>query len=171
MRAARAEAEIHAMTVNVHVRRAQSCDAESVAPLFDAYRQFYGLASDLALSGRFIAQRLERDESIVMLAQTAEGTLLGFVQMYPTFSSLRAARVFVLYDLFVAPTARCHGVARRLMAAAVAEARTAGAVGLTLQTARTNHAAQRLYESLGWRRDEAFCEYGLDLDPPVEARP
>jgi len=43
----------------------------------------------------------------------------------------------------------------------VDEARAAGAVALTLQTARTNLAAQRLYESLGWRRDEDFVEYGL----------
>jgi ribosomal protein S18 acetylase RimI-like enzyme len=159
------------MTALVQVRRATSGNAGRVAPLFDAYRQFYGLAPDLALSRRFIAERLERDESIVLLAQSAEGAALGFVQMYPTFASLRAARVFVLYDLFVAPTARRSGVARMLMEAAVAEARTSGAVALTLQTARTNHAAQRLYESLGWKRDEAFCEYGIDIDPPVEARP
>jgi ribosomal protein S18 acetylase RimI-like enzyme len=151
------------MTALVHVRRATSGDAERVAPLFDAYRQFYGLAPDLALSRRFIAERLERDESIVLLAQTADGASLGFVQMYPTFASLRAARVLVLYDLFVAPTARRSGVARSLMEAAVAEARTTGAVALTLQTARTNHAAQCLYESLGWKRDEEFCEYGLAL--------
>ena len=101
------------MTALVHVRRATSGDAERVAPLFDAYRQFYGLAPDLALSRRYIAERLERDESIVLLAQSAEGASLGFVQMYPTFASLRAARVLVLYDLFVAPAARRHGVARK----------------------------------------------------------
>lgn len=159
------------MTALVHVRRATSGDAERVAPLFDAYRQFYGLAPDLALSRRFIAERLERDESIVLLAQTAAGASVGFVQMYPTFASLRAARVLVLYDLFVAPAARRSGVARRLMEAAVAEARTAGAVAMTLQTARNNHVAQRLYESLGWHRDEAFCEYELHLDPPLKGRP
>lgn len=151
------------MTAQVHVRRATSGDAERVAPLFDAYRQFYGLGPDPALSRRFIAERLERDESIVLLAQSADGTSLGFAQMYPTFSSLRAARVFVLYDLFVAPAVRRHGVARRLMEAAVGEARAAGAVALSLQTARTNRAAQRLYESLGWKRDEEFLEYGLAL--------
>jgi hypothetical protein len=83
------------VTAPVHVRRATSGDAERVAPLFDAYRQFYGLASDLALSRRFIAERLERDESIVLLALSADDTALGFVQMYPTFASLRAARVLV----------------------------------------------------------------------------
>jgi ribosomal protein S18 acetylase RimI-like enzyme len=147
----------------VSVRRAATGDAALVAPLFDAYRQFYGLAADHALSRSFIAERLARDESVVLLAQSEEGTALGFAQMYPTFSSLRAARVFVLYDLFVAPAARRHGVARRLMEAAAGEARAAGAVALSLQTARTNHAAQRLYESLGWQRDEEFLEYGLAL--------
>jgi ribosomal protein S18 acetylase RimI-like enzyme len=49
------------------------------------------------------------------------------------------------------------------MQAAAAEARAAGAVALSLQTARTNLSAQRLYESLGWKRDEEFVEYGLAL--------
>jgi len=150
------------MTMPKDIRRATPGDADLIAPLFDAYRQFYGLAPDLALSRRFIAARLERSESVVLLAQSAAATV-GFVQLYPTFSSLRAARVFVLHDLFVTPAERRHGVARRLMEAAVVEARTAGAVALTLSTARTNLAAQRLYESLGWRRDEEFYEYGQTL--------
>jgi ribosomal protein S18 acetylase RimI-like enzyme len=145
------------------VRRATAPDAALVAPLFDAYRRFYGLAPDLDLSRRYLAERLERDESVVLLAEAASGEALGFVQMYPTFASLRAARVFVLYDLFVVPGARRRGVARRLMEAAVEEARGQGAVAMTLQTAKTNLAAQRLYASLGWSRDEEFQEYGLDL--------
>jgi ribosomal protein S18 acetylase RimI-like enzyme len=145
------------------IRRASTADATLVAPLFDAYRRFYGLASDLDLSRRYIRERLERSESIVLLAAAPRGEALGFAQMYPTFSSLQAAQVFVLYDLYVAGEARRLGVARALMRAAVEEARAAGAVALTLQTARTNLAAQRLYDSLGWRRDEEFVEYGLTV--------
>jgi ribosomal protein S18 acetylase RimI-like enzyme len=145
------------------IRRASTADATLVAPLFDAYRRFYGLASNLDLSQRYISERLERSESVVLLAAASRGEALGFVQMYPTFSSLQAARVFVLYDLYVAGEARRLGVARALMRAAVEEARAAGAVALTLQTARTNLAAQRLYDSLGWRRDEEFVEYGLTV--------
>ena len=145
------------------VRIATAADALRIAPLFDAYRQFYGLPSDRQLAQRYLAERLGLGESVVLVAEAAEGTALGFVQMYPTFSSLRAARVFVLYDLFVAPDARRGGVARRLMEAAAAQARAAGAVALTLQTARTNEAAQRLYESLGWQRDDEFTEYVLRL--------
>jgi RimJ/RimL family protein N-acetyltransferase len=145
------------------VRVATSADASRIAPLFDAYRQFYGLAPNRSLAERYLAERLALGQSVVLVAEAADGTPLGFVQMYPTFSSLRAARVFVLYDLYVDAAARRRGVARRLMETAVTQARAAGAVALTLQTARTNEAAQRLYESLGWRRDEEFWEYGLTL--------
>lgn len=145
------------------VRLATAADVDRVALLFDAYRQFYGLPSDLTLCRQYLAERLARDESVVLLVADANGTALGFVQMYPTFSSLRAARVFVLYDLFVDPAARQRGVGRRLMEAAAEEARRRGAVSLVLSTAKTNHPAQRLYESLGWVRDEEFYEYSLRL--------
>jgi len=150
-------------TVTRGVRIGTLVDVDRVAPLFDAYRQFYGLPSDLPLCWQYLAERLSRDESVVLLAADADDTALGFVQMYPTFSSLRAARVFVLYDLFVDPAARQRGVGRRLMEAAAEEARRRGAVSLVLSTARTNHPAQRLYESLGWVRDEEFYEYNLRL--------
>ena len=148
--------------MSVATRLAAVADVGRVAPLFDAYRQFYGLAPDLELAQWVLRERLSRGESVVLLAEH-DGTALGFVQMYPTFSSLRAARTFVLYDLFVDPAARQRGVGRRLMQAAADEARTQGAVSLVLSTARTNSAAQRLYESLGWVRDEEFYEYNLRL--------
>jgi ribosomal protein S18 acetylase RimI-like enzyme len=145
------------------IRLATVADVDRVAPLFDAYRQFYGLVADRGLASRFLADRLGRGESVVLLAEAADGAPLGFVQLYPSFSSLRAARTFVLYDLFVQPSARRHGVGRLLMEAAADEARRAGAAALVLSTAKTNVSAQRLYESLGWVRDEEFYEYGLDL--------
>lgn len=149
--------------MNCTVRRAAVGDVALVAPLFDAYRQFYGLPADLPLSRRFLHDRLSRGESLVLLAAAGDDPALGFVQMYPTFSSLRAARIYVLYDLFVAPASRRHGVARTLMQAAATEARRNDAAAMVLSTARTNLGAQRLYESLGWRRDDEFLEYGLDL--------
>jgi ribosomal protein S18 acetylase RimI-like enzyme len=47
--------------------------------------------------------------------------------------------------------------------AAVVHARDAGAVRLTLSTARSNTGAQALYESMGWRRDDRFLVY--DFEP------
>ena len=148
--------------MSVVIRLAGVADVGRVAPLFDAYRQFYSLAPDLELARWFLRERLSRGESVVLLAEDGVSAL-GFIQMYPTFSSLRAARTFVLYDLFVDPAARQRGVGRQLLQAAADEARKRGAVSLVLSTARTNVAAQRLYESLGWVRDEEFYEYNLAL--------
>jgi GNAT superfamily N-acetyltransferase len=145
------------------VRRAQSGDAPNVAPLFDAYRQFYGKPADLALAVRFITERLAKGESTIFLAENEKGEALGFVQLYPTFSSVSAARVLVLNDLFVAPEARRSNVARSLMHAAVGYARGQGALRLSLSTAKTNEKAQALYESEGWVRDEQYYHYSLTL--------
>jgi ribosomal protein S18 acetylase RimI-like enzyme len=145
------------------IRRATVADVDLVAPLFDAYRQFYKLPSNLALSRDFLAARLSRNESIVLLAQSSDGTPVGFVQLYSSFSSLRAAPNYILNDLFVSPAARGRGVGRLLMEAAADTARAAGAAGMTLSTAVTNTTAQALYESLGWKRETSFYEYNLDL--------
>jgi len=79
-------------------------------------------------------------------------------------TSVSAAKIYVLYDLFVAQSARRHEVARALMQAAHAYTQKSGAVRLELATARTNLHAQALYESLGWVRDEAFYRYNLDIN-------
>lgn len=146
------------------IRQAGLADVESVAPLFDAYRQFYEQGSDPALARAFLAERLERKESVVFLAER-DGRPIGFVQLYPLFSSTaaRPRRLWLLNDLYVAPDARRGGAARALLLRARRLAEDTDAVGLELATAHTNHAAQRLYESLGWRRDEKFPRYELSL--------
>ena len=81
------------------------------------------------------------------------------MHLFPSFTSVGTARLFVLNDLFVAPAARGRGVGSALLDAAAAHARAAGAVRLVLQTATDNSPAQRLYERRGWTRDDAFVTY------------
>lgn len=88
---------------------------------------------------------------------------LGFVQLYPSFSSVSMKRLWVLNDLFVVPGARRRGAAEALMARARRLALETGAEGLVLETAVDNKKAQRLYEKLGWKRDREFYRYNLDL--------
>jgi GNAT superfamily N-acetyltransferase len=146
------------------VRQAGPGDVDAVATLFDAYRQFYQQPSDPALARAFIAERLARSESVIFLAER-DGQAVGFVQLYPLFSSTaaRPRRLWLLNDLFVSPSARGGGVARALMHRARRLGEETGAAGLELATARTNAPAQRLYESLGWRQDELFLRYELGL--------
>jgi ribosomal protein S18 acetylase RimI-like enzyme len=145
------------------VREASISDVDQLAPLFDGYRQFYGRSPDLALARQFLVERLSQSQSLVLLAQAADGAAIGFVQLFPSFSSVRAAPIYILNDLFVAPAARGRGAGRLLMKAAADAARQAGAARLTLSTAITNAPAQALYESLGWKRDEDFYQYNLAL--------
>jgi len=148
----------------VRIERAGLHDVPSLAALFDAYRQFYDQPADLPLAERYLRDRLSRDESLVWLAwQGAQA--IGFCQCYPTFCSVAAAPIFVLYDLYVSPSARGLGAARGLMQAAVDEARARECARLDLSTAKTNVAAQSLYESLGWRRDDDFFVYGKTVSP------
>ena len=147
--------------MSIAVRQATIHDLDLVAPLFDDYRQFYGQPADLGLAQRFLRERFQHHESVVLLAMDEEGEGAGFVQLYPLFSSVRAARTYLLNDLFVAPMARRRGVAAALMHEAMDYARAVGAVGMSLSTAHANEPAQRLYESLGWKRDEQFREYSI----------
>ncbi len=147
----------------VTTRPAEARDLEAVAELFDAYRQFYEMPSDLALARRYLDERFQRRESVILVAEDAGGAIVGFTQLYPAFCSVLADRTFVLYDLFVTPAVRGTGAGRALMEAAEAHARAHGAARLQLETARTNVVGQSLYESCGWKRDELFYVYAKGL--------
>jgi ribosomal protein S18 acetylase RimI-like enzyme len=150
---------------NIAIRQATIADLDLVAPLFDAYRQFYRKPSDPALARQFLRERFERNQSIVFVATNSDGSALGFTQLFPAFSSLSAAPILILNDLFVRPEARRQRVAALLLSAAAEFGRDAGAVRLTLSTEVTNVAAQALYETEGWIRQTEFYVYNRELDP------
>jgi GNAT superfamily N-acetyltransferase len=151
---------------DVAVRQATISDLDLLVPLFDAYRQFYRRPSDPDLARRFLLERFQHNQSVVFLAARQDGSAIGFTQLYPSFSSVSAARIFILNDLFVRPEARRKRVGLLLLAAAARFARQAGAIRLTLSTETTNEAAQALYEAEGWTRQEDFYVYDLALDRP-----
>ncbi|MBG0561284.1 GNAT family N-acetyltransferase [Actinoplanes aureus] len=144
------------------VRRAGPGDLPEVAALFAGYLDFYQRPAPAERVLAFLGERLERGESVLLLARTGDGTPAGFVNVYPTFSSLSMAPVWTLNDLFVAPVARRTGAGRALVRACVAEARAAGAVAVQLQTAPDNHAAQALYRAEGFQPD-AFAGYYIHV--------
>lgn len=137
-------------------------DINSVAVLFDLYRQFYEQAPSLELAMRFIKQRLCNQESIILLAEEY-GEPIGFCQLYPSFCSVIAAPIYVLYDLFVHPEKRRTGAGRALLLAAEKQAEAAGIARMDLTTARVNTSAQALYESLGWEKDTVFIAYNKNI--------
>ncbi|MDQ1924040.1 GNAT family N-acetyltransferase [Massilia pseudoviolaceinigra] len=147
----------------ITTRLATMDDIDQLADMFDAYRQFYELAPDLALSRQFIYDRMLGSESVLIVAEDEAGAPAGFCQLYPSFCSLAAAPIYALYDLYVRPEARKLGAGRALLLAAEAHALRNGALRLDLTTAKTNLAAQSLYTALGWQRDDIFYAYSKTL--------
>jgi ribosomal protein S18 acetylase RimI-like enzyme len=148
--------------MNPIIRRATVDDVDAIAPLFDHYRMFYHQPSDEALAHRFIGERLRRSESVIFLAEVG-GKVAGFTQLFPSFSSVRAGRAFVLNDLYVDIAARRLGVARTLLQAAADFARADGAIRLELETDHDNRSAQALYRHMGWEPYEGTLRFRLPL--------
>ena len=146
----------------ITIRQAVLSDIDALAFLFDNYRQFYGRSSDVGAAREFLTARFNHGESVVFIAHE-DNTPVGFVQLYPSFSSVSLARTFVLNDLFVREPWRRSGIASQLMAAAVEFAKSSDAVRLSLSAAITNGTAQAVYQSSGWKRDEQFYVYHFAL--------
>jgi ribosomal protein S18 acetylase RimI-like enzyme len=145
------------------IRFASTGDLEALAVLFDQYRQFYEQTPNLELAKTFISARLTNKDSVIFVAENEMKNLVGFCQIYPSFCSVAAAKIGVLYDLFVDSTARKTGAGRALMLATQEYAANNGMARLDLSTAKDNLKAQALYESLSWVRDDVFYTYTLDM--------
>jgi GNAT superfamily N-acetyltransferase len=150
------------MTQDLQLIRVTSEKVGLIAPLFDAYRQFYGQTPDLEGARRFLFERLQRGESIIY-AVVEDESALGFTQLYPSFSSVSLKPIWILNDLFVVEKARRQGIGARLLLAARDHALQHGAVRLVLSTAVENATAQALYEQQGWQKETAFLHYKFEL--------
>jgi GNAT superfamily N-acetyltransferase len=148
--------------MTLSISNASTADLDELVPLFQGYLEFYQREAATSAVREFLDARLGNGQSVVFLAHV-EGKAVGFTQLYPAYASLSLKPNWILNDLFVLPEARGHGAASALMAAARQLAVDTGACELFLQTARDNTTAQRLYERLGYLRDDDFFVYSLSL--------
>lgn len=143
-----------------------------VTELFVAYRHFYGREGDEDAARAFLTTRLERGDSLVW-AVLDDGRAVAFTQVYPGHSSVRLHTTWQLNDLFVAPDVRGGGAGAALVRHVLAEAATAGAHEVRLETQRTNTRARALYERLGFGlapdapQDGEFLAYTRAPDAPA----
>jgi ribosomal protein S18 acetylase RimI-like enzyme len=137
-------------------------ELEEVSRLFDRYRVFYNQSSDLEAARSFLKERFEQKNSTIFIARSQAQTV-GFAQLYPSFSSVSMKPIWILNDLFVEEAARNQGIAKLLIGAAENFARETGAIRIILSTQVANFAAQSLYRSLGYSKNEAFYHYSLLL--------
>jgi ribosomal protein S18 acetylase RimI-like enzyme len=149
--------------LNIVISTATGEDLSALAVLFNDYRVFYKQPSDINLAQAFLSERIHKQESVILYAKSEQGQYLGFTQLYPTFSSVSAKRVWILNDLFVSEMARNMGVGKKLLDKAKEFAGQTRAKGLSLQTATDNFGAQKLYEGLGYKQVNDYLAYFLTL--------
>ncbi len=130
-----------------------------IVPLFDAYRVWYGKDSDTEGALRFLTDRMEREESVLYGARNDSGEFVGFTQLYPLFSSTRLGRVWLLNDLYVDPDYRGKGISKQLINQAKTLCRKTKAVGMMLETEKTNDIGNNLYPGTGFVLDHEFNHY------------
>ncbi|MGG3281917.1 GNAT family N-acetyltransferase [Paenibacillus solani] len=154
------------MEAEVHVYLAELKDLGKAAALFNQYRQFYEREDDMLGAEQYIKERLTQRDSVIYLADWNKQGLsipVGFLQLYPTLSSLSMSKLWILNDLYVDAKYRGRSIGRKLLHQARMNAIQTGAKGLNLSTQHHNLAAQRLYESEGYVKDEEFISYYLEL--------
>lgn len=130
-----------------------------LALLFDAYRVFYRKTSAIDQAKSFLKQRIEQKDSKIFLAINKEGQAVGFVQLYPLFSSTKMQRLWLLNDLFIHPAARGHGISKLLIAQCKDWARATGACGLSLETEKNNVVGNQLYPATDFELDTEHNYY------------
>ncbi|MBP1905379.1 ribosomal protein S18 acetylase RimI-like enzyme [Paenibacillus turicensis] len=166
------------MKATYSLEQATIHDVPQLAVLFDQYRVFYGQPSNVEGAKQFLLDRFNHAESVILVAKENENedantdaninvsmnaNIVGFTQLYPTFSSISMQRSWILNDLYVAEEHRKQGIAEQLLEQAKRFAMMTNAKGIALSTAPTNKQAQALYEKLGYVRDDEFYNYFLSV--------
>ena len=140
-------------------RKATQKDLASVFPIFNDYRVWYEKETDLTGAEKFISERLQNNDSEIFIAENSDQQILGFVQLYPLFSSTRMKRLWLLNDLFVAKDHRGKGISIGLIDKAKELAKATNACALMLETDKSNFIGNKLYPRTGFKMNEISNYY------------
>lgn len=131
------------------IRKVILQDLHQLAELFDQYRIFYHKDSDIPAAEKFLKERIEKQDSEIFVAEN-DDKLIGFVQLYPIFSSTRMKRYWLLNDLYVNENYRGKGFSKELIEISKELAKSTDASGILLETGKSNDIGNRLYPSCGF---------------------
>jgi len=146
----------------VEIRLARTDEIEEMLPLIRAYCEFYETEpNDAGLREMFETLITDPGQGAVFIARE-DDRAVGFATVDWKWSSLKAAQLGYLEDLFVDPAARGRGIADTLIEACAELCRERGLTAMQWLTAPDNHRAQKVYNRTGAEFD-TFIEYDLSL--------
>jgi len=144
------------------IRKASAEDVSQLSVLFDAYRVFYEKESNISDAENFLTERIDKNESEIFVAADSLNNLIGFVQLYPLFSSTRMKKLWLLNDLYVDPTHRGTGISKKLIQRAKDLCIESNSCGMMLETAKKNMIGNQLYPATGFELDNDHNYYSWD---------
>lgn len=146
--------------MNIEIRKIKKAEYELVADMFNNYRIFYKQASNIELAKEYLKERLENNEAQIFIAYINESSqLLGFTLLYARFSSVSAIKNWHIGDLYVEPNQRKRGIGQKLLQTAINFATEHNAKFVSLNTAKDNFTAQKVYEDFGFDKRDYLPEY------------
>ncbi len=140
-------------------RKAEKKDLNMITELFDSYRVFYRKKPDFESAKEFLSKRIENNDSKIFVAENADNILVGFVQLYPLFSSTRMQRLWLLNDLFVNPEFRSKGISVGLIEKAKQLVKKTNACGMFLETEKSNLIGNNLYPKTDFKLNDKSNYY------------
>jgi ribosomal protein S18 acetylase RimI-like enzyme len=102
----------------------------------------------------WFGKELDNRDAVIVVAVDDAGAVVGYAYARMEERDWNALRdaCGALHDVFVTEAARRHGVAKALLAEVIRRLEELGAPRVVLSTAWSNEPAQRLFESMGFRR-------------------
>jgi GNAT superfamily N-acetyltransferase len=93
-----------------------------------------------------------------------ENIMVGFVLLYPLFSSTRMEKLWLLNDLYVDENHRGKGYSIALINRAKELCKETKACGLMLETSKENAIGNRLYPTTGFTLDKDHNFYSWNAN-------
>ena len=144
----------------MHIVKCTEAHLESLVDIFEEYRQFCGFDRSQKKTKVFLKKLILNEESTIFIAIDSEkDSVMGFVNLYPSYSSLALRRLWILNDLGVSSSYRGKGVSKALIQKVQEFAKETNAIRIELKTELKNTIARSLYQSMNFTVDEDNAYY------------
>lgn len=145
------------------VQRLNESYIDQFVTVVDEYREFCGFSSSPVETKEFFLKLLKNNGATTLIAVSAGDEVMGFINLYPSNSTLSLKKIWILNDLGVSSRFRRQGVAQELIKEAIEFVRQSGAIRIELKTEKTNINAQKLYKEIGFEIDQDNLYYRVTM--------
>lgn len=131
------------------IRKATLSDVVPLIVLITEFRKFYKQESNPEKLQTFLEERIHKEDSEILVA-VVENQLAGYAQLFPSFSTIKLNKIWILNDLFVLEAFRGKGIASLLIKTILKFSKATQRKQVWLLTGNDNKSAQQLYSKLGF---------------------